>query len=175
VVTAERVGPRLRCHRSSAPSRTRCRLANCRAGAVALSNCRAGAVALALSRWRTGGSAAVARSWTRQVGTVRSTNAKSQARERVRLRSKRPARARPRGSESDLLRALTHFACRHHPSAAASPWRSVALGVERLFGPSVGEGTSSLSAPNALRHFSIPKKRGDRPFLTLPARVCRPP
>ena len=76
-----------------------------------------------------------------------------------------------RGTESDLLRVLTHSACSHHPSAAASPRRSVALGAERMLVPSEGEGASILSAPNALRHFSIQKKRGSTPPNLTSARL----
>ena len=89
----------------------------------------------------------------------------------IRLRSKGDHARDSRGTESDLLRVLTHSACRHHPSAAASPWRSVALGAERVLVPSAGEGASSLSAPNALRHFSIQKKRGIDPFDLTSARL----
>ena len=76
-----------------------------------------------------------------------------------------------RGTESILLRVLTHSDCRHHPSAAASPWRSVALGAERMVVPSAGEGTTILSAPNALRHFSIHEKRGIEPSNLTGARL----
>ncbi len=56
------------------------------------------------------------------------------------------------------LRPLT--VCRHHPSAAASHRRSVALGAVRILRPSSGDGLSILTAPNALRHFSVQNKKG---------------
>ena len=59
------------------------------------------------------------------------------------------------GPSPILLRVLTHTARSHHPSAAASPWRSVALGAERAIVPSECVGAIALSVPNALRHFSI--------------------
>ena len=107
-----------------------------------------------------------------QVGTVRSGDAHSQAQARGRRPSAPGLHARDsRGTESVLPRVLTHAACRHHPSAAASPRRSVALGAERMLGPSVGEGASILSVPNALRHFSLQEKRGIDPFNLTSTRL----
>jgi hypothetical protein len=87
------------------------------------------------------------------------------------------ARARVTRGRLNVAVGTCRLDRRHHPSAAASPWRSVALGAERLVVPSAGEGTTSLSAPNALRHFSIPKNKGgssppNRSSTRLPSAVC---